>query len=156
MAFHGSARKKLWNYGLSWQQHRASQNCACCLVWQWHGSIPSPGRTSSLPVNSHAWFAVSCFSAVGKVLSVIPRSVLGPLANHLCFPCWDWEIWCLLSLAEGCCCSLLNCFSHVLIFCLSTILCRGIPPPAFLSLWQTHQHLQTGQALLFLMLMLIT
>lgn len=116
MAFHGSARKKLWNYGLSWQQHRAPQNCACCLVWQWHSSIPSPGRTSSLPVNSHAWFAVSCFSAVGKVLSVIPRSVLGPLANHLCFPCWDWEIWCLLSLAEGCCCSLLNCFSHVLIF----------------------------------------
>lgn len=116
MPFHGCARKKLWSYGLSWQQHRATQNCACCLMWQWHGSILSPGRASLLPANSHAWFSVRCFSAVGKVLFVISRPVLGPLANHSCFLCWDWEIWCLLSLAEGCCYSLLNCFSHMLIF----------------------------------------
>lgn len=97
-----------------------------CLMWQWHGSILSLGRASLLPANSHAWFSVRCFSAVGKVLFVIPRSVLGPFV---------FSMLRLRNLMLVKPCRRLLLFSaklllpHAHFHCLLTILCRGIPRP---------------------------
>lgn len=135
----------------------AAQSCSelcCCFIWQWHGSIPSLGRSLSLPARQCTSFSAALYiSTVCKVLFVIVRPVLGlPVANQSCFPHRDRGFWCLEGSVGGRYCSLLNYFSRLLLphthfHCLNSELQRDSPTSSFLSFWQTHQHLHTGLSL---------
>lgn len=128
---------------------------------QWHGSIPILGRALSLPARqSISFLAMLYLSTVCKVLFVTARPVLGPVANQSCFPHRDRGFWCLEGSVGGRYCSLLNYFSRLLLphthfHCLNNELQRNSPTSSFLSFWQTHQHLQTGLSLLFLLMTVI-
>lgn len=126
MAFRGSARKKLWHYGLSWQQYRAPQNCAWCLnvavAWQhpqpWQGII-APCKFTSL-IFSQVFQACRCNTQVsvrafGKlfVLSMLTLRDLMPFK-----PCRRLLLFPAKLLLP-----------HAHFHCLLPVLCRGVPPP---------------------------
>lgn len=87
MVVPGKSSVKLWSV------LAIAQSCSelCLLLnvaaaWQhpqpWQSAI-APCKMTCLIFSQN----MLCFSAVSEVLFVMARPVLGPLANHSCFPC---------------------------------------------------------------------
>lgn len=146
----------MWNYGLSWQQDRAAQDCVCCFMWQhpqpWQGT-GAPCKTMCLVFNNvvlqHSQWSALCnsqtsFRACGKsfVFSTLRSRVLIPL--RLCGRLLLFSVKLLLQAASPT-------YSFSLAFNNSNLQ-RDSPTSSSLSFWQTQQHLQTGHSLLFLLL----